>query len=170
MTVPTVWAPRASEMAVEVAGRREPMSAAGDRPGWYTAATALAHGTDYLLVVDGEPVPDPAARWSPRGVHGPSRVLDTSSFAWHDQDWAGAPLDGRSLVYEVHVGTFTVEGTLSAAAGKLAHLSDLGVTHVELMPLAAFDGTRGWGYDGVQLNAVHEPYGGPSRFTAPPRT
>jgi len=161
LTVLTVWAPRASELAVEVGGRREPMAACGERPGWYAAATALAHGTDYLLVVDGEAVPDPAARWSPGGVHGPSRVLDPSVFSWHDHGWAGAPLDGRSLVYEIHIGTFTREGTLSAAAGKLAHLSKLGVTHIELMPLAAFDGTRGWGYDGVQLNAVHEPYGGP---------
>ena len=161
MTGLLVWAPRATEMAVEVAGHREPMTACPGRTGWYASAGPLAHGTDYLLVVDGVTVPDPAARWSPHGVHGPSRALDTSMFSWHDHGWRGAPLDGGSLVYEIHVGTFTPEGTLRSAAGKLAHLAALGVTHVELMPLAAFDGTCGWGYDGVQLNAVHEPYGGP---------
>jgi maltooligosyltrehalose trehalohydrolase len=161
VTVISVWAPRAAEVALDVGGQLLPVAAEPGRPGWYRSERDLEHGTDYFVLVDGQPVPDPRARWSPHGVHGRSRVLDTSTFSWGDQGWTGAALDGRSLVYELHVGTFTAAGTLIAAAEHLPHLAALGVTHIELLPLAAFDGDRGWGYDGVQFNAVHEPYGGP---------
>jgi maltooligosyltrehalose trehalohydrolase len=118
------------------------------------------------VVVGGDRLPNPLAQWAPYGVHGPSRVLDTETFRWGDTSWHGSRLGPRSLIYELHVGTFTAEGTLGAAAQRLAYLADLGVSHVELLPLAAFDGDRGWGYDGVLLNAVHERYGGPAELAA----
>ena len=94
------------------------------------------------------------------GVHGLSRVYDQGAFAWTDTQFQAPPL-ASAVVYELHIGTFTREGTLDAAIEKLDYLVDLGITHVELMPVAAFAGNHGWGYDGVALFAVHEPYGGP---------
>ena len=94
-------------------------------------------------------------------MHGPAQVWDPGTYAWHDHGWAGRSLADGGVVYELHVGTFTPRGTLDSAAEYLPYLSDLGVSHVELMPVAAFDGTHGWGYDGVAIDAVHEPYGGP---------
>jgi maltooligosyltrehalose trehalohydrolase len=124
-------------------------------------AAPLPAGTDYRFVVDGgEPLPDPRSRWQPAGVHGPSRVLDTRTFAWTDAGFQAPPLSA-AVIYELHVGTFTPEGTFEAAVARLDHLVDLGVTHVELMPVAAFPGDRGWGYDGVDLYAPHSAYGGP---------
>ena len=159
----TVWAPLAKTIAVQVVdGPAIPLDPDPARPGWYVADVAeLEHGVDYLILLDDEPLPDPRARQLPSGVHGPARVWEATRFAWTDDGWAGRPLARASLVYELHVGTFTTVGTLDAAAGRLDHLLELGVTHVELMPLAAFDGTRGWGYDGVTLESVHVPYGGP---------
>ncbi len=122
---------------------------------------------DYAFVLDGaEPaLPDPRSAWQPHGVHGPSRTFDPAAFAWTDADWRG-PRSGAgvlgSVVYELHVGTFTPEGTLDAALTRLDHLVDLGVDVVELMPVAAFPGRWGWGYDGVDLWAVHDGYGGPA--------
>lgn len=149
--------------------RREAMAAVGD--GWWRwepPADLLGAGDvlDYAFVLDGaEPaLPDPRSAWQPHGVHGPSRTLDPAVFAWADDDWRG-PRDGHGVlggvVYELHVGTFTPEGTLDAAVERLDHLVDLGVDVVELMPLAAFPGRWGWGYDGVDLYAVHDGYGGP---------
>jgi maltooligosyltrehalose trehalohydrolase len=117
--------------------------------------------TRYRFRLDeGEPVPDPASRSQPEGVHGPSAVVDTSSFSWTDDGWFGLPL--RDLViYELHVGTFTPEGTFRAVIPRLDELRDLGVTAVELMPVAQFPGRRGWGYDGVFPFAAHDSYGGP---------
>jgi maltooligosyltrehalose trehalohydrolase len=131
--------------------------------GWWTAAVADAGpGTDYAYAVDGGvPRPDPRSAWQPQGVHGPSRVFDPSRHAWRDGGWRGRDVLG-ALFYELHVGTFTPGGTLDAAIARLPHLVDLGVDVVELMPVAAFDGRWGWGYDGVGLYAVHEPYGGPA--------
>jgi len=158
-----LWAPDVADLTVWVAGREIPTVADPDRPGWRLAAETLPHGTDYRLRVAGTTVGDPQARWAPQGVvGGPSRVFDPATLVWHDQEWAGRALDAASVVYELHVGTFTPGGTLDAAASRLAHLVDLGVTHVELMPLASFDSDHGWGYEGVGLNAVHEPYGGPT--------
>ncbi len=156
-----IWAPRASQVALEVADQILPLAQDPSRPGWWTSCDDLAPGIDYLVLLDGERVPDPRARWAPAGVDGPSRVVDPAAFVWRDEGWPGAELGSRSLVYELHVGTFTREGTLTSAAQRLGHLADLGVSHVELLPLAAFDGDRGWGYDGVLIDAVHEAYGGP---------
>jgi len=129
--------------------------------GWWTAPFDLEPGTDYAFRVDGSPNrPDPRSALQPDGVHGPSRTVDPDTWRWTDQNWAGKDLRG-SVIYELHVGTFTPEGTLDAAASRLGHLVDLGVDIVELMPLAAFPGKAGWGYDGVGLWAVHEAYGGP---------
>jgi maltooligosyltrehalose trehalohydrolase len=124
-------------------------------------ATA-GHGTDYGFVIDGlEPVlPDPRTQWQPNGVHGESRVVDHALFAWSDSGWQAPPLSS-ALIYELHIGTFTPEGTLKAAESHLDYLKDLGVTHVELMPIANFPGKRGWGYDGVDLYAPFNAYGEP---------
>ncbi|WP_252864008.1 malto-oligosyltrehalose trehalohydrolase [Actinomyces naeslundii] len=137
-------------------GRHDPVPG-----GWWTAPFDLEPGTDYAFRVDGSPNrPDPRSALQPDGVHGPSRTVDPDTWRWTDQNWAGRDLRG-SVIYELHVGTFTPEGTLDAAVSRLGHLVDLGVDIVELMPLAAFPGKAGWGYDGVGLWAVHEAYGGP---------
>jgi maltooligosyltrehalose trehalohydrolase len=159
-----VWAPESSEVAVEVEGRAHPMKPAG-RPGWWAAEVAGAgHGADYAFRLDGaEPLPDPRSAWQPHGVHGPSRVVEHDVFNWRDEDWHSRPLAG-SVVYEMHVGTFTPKGTFATAERRLDHLVALGVDFVEVMPVAAFPGQHGWGYDGVALYAVHDPYGGPLAF------
>ncbi|GAA1630814.1 malto-oligosyltrehalose trehalohydrolase [Georgenia ruanii] len=160
--VVSVWAPAAHQIELVLPGRgvREPMVAA--ERGWWRSARELAPGTDYAFAVDGgEPRPDPRSPWQPAGVHGPSRTFDTAAHAWSDGAWAGRSSLG-AVIYELHVGTFTPEGTLDAAAERLDHLVGLGVDMVELMPVAAFPGRAGWGYDGVALYAVHEPYGGPA--------
>ena len=156
-----VWAPKAKRVRVEAAGRRHAMTAAGG--GWWQAEVAEAGaGTDYAYFLDDEELalPDPRSLWQPQGVHGRSRVLDPSAFAWNDAGWQAPPLKS-GIVYELHVGTFTPEGTFDAVREKLDALRELGVTHVELMPVNSFPGRQGWGYDGVDLFAVHEPYGGP---------
>jgi len=143
-----------------VAGPGErPMRPAGG--GWWEDAASLAHGERYAFRLDGgDPLPDPRAVWLPDGVNAPAAAYDHAVFAWTDHGWRGRPLAG-GVVYELHLGTFTPEGTLDAAGLRLPYLAGLGVTHVELLPVAAFDGERGWGYDGVGVWAVHEPYGGP---------
>jgi maltooligosyltrehalose trehalohydrolase len=158
MTTLRVWAPDRKQVEVEAEGRRSRMSPAAG--GWWQAEIG-GPGTDYALVLDGgEPRPDPRSAWQPHGVHGPSRVVDHGAFAWTDERWRGVPLAG-SVLYELHVGTFTQEGTFDAAVGRLDHLADLGVDAVELLPCNAFAGRWGWGYDGVAWYAVHDPYGGP---------
>ncbi len=156
-----MWAPAADRVEVVVGGTGHPMEA---RPsGWWEASVADAgHGTDYGFVLDGsdEVLPDPRSPWQPNGVHGQSRVYDHGRFAWTDQHWHGRPLPG-SVLYEMHVGTFTPEGTFDAATDRLDHLVALGIDAVELLPVASFPGRHGWGYDGVHLWAPHEPYGGP---------
>nr|MBA2463221.1 malto-oligosyltrehalose trehalohydrolase [Actinomycetota bacterium] len=112
------------------------------------------------FVLDGEERPDPSSRWQPEGIRGPSRVLDPTAFAWTDAGFE-APELRETILYELHVGTFTHEGTFEAAIAHLKGLRELGVTAIELMPVAAFPGERGWGYDGVYLSATHAPYGGP---------
>ncbi|MEY9212306.1 malto-oligosyltrehalose trehalohydrolase [Thermobifida halotolerans] len=157
----SVWAPTVGRVGVRVDGVDHPMAA--DEGGWHRARVAGAGpGSDYAFLLGGDdtPLPDPKAVWQPHGVHGPTRVYDHSAFAWTDTAWTGRALAG-SVVYELHVGTFTAEGTFDAAIRRLDHLVDLGVDFVELMPVNAFDGHHGWGYDGVLWSAVHEPYGGP---------
>jgi maltooligosyltrehalose trehalohydrolase len=157
-----VWAPSSKRACLMLGdGGVVTMTPDPGRPGWFVATAPLAHGTDYEVSLDDGVHPDPRARWAPHGVHGSSRVLDPDTFSWNDSSWRGRPLGTDSVVYELHVGTFTATATLDGAIERLGHLAQLGITHVELLPLAAFDGTRGWGYDGVALDAVHEPYGGP---------
>ncbi|MCM3660116.1 malto-oligosyltrehalose trehalohydrolase [Georgenia satyanarayanai] len=167
MTEPlTVWAPAARTVEISLptgpdddAAERRPLEARED--GWWATPEPLAPGTDYLLHLDGGPgLPDPRSAWQPHGVHGPSRVFDPAAHEWQDEHWKGRSSLG-AVVYELHVGTFTPEGTLDAAIARLDHLVALGVDMVELMPVAAFPGEHGWGYDGVALYAVHHPYGGP---------
>ena len=125
-----------------------------------SARVPAGAGDDYWLVLDGKRLPDPASRWQPKGLRGPSRVVDPGAFAWTDGRFRAAPLRD-AVLYELHVGTFTAEGTFEAAAARLPALAELGVTHVELMPVAEFPGHHGWGYDGVYLSAAHSAYGGP---------
>ncbi len=140
-----------------------PRDHAASEPGgwWELDVPDIVDGADYAFRLDGgDPLPDPRSPRQPFGINGPSRVYDHSAFRWTDSGWRGGPLHG-SVIYELHVGTFTPAGTLDAAIGRLDHLRDLGVDTVELMPVAAFPGRHGWGYDGTNLWAVHEPYGGP---------
>ncbi len=155
-----VWAPGADSVEVALAGRTHPMIRGGD--GWWSAPEVAAeHGADYGYVVDGQgPMPDPRSRHQPDGVHGLSRVVEHSRFAWTDAAWRGRALAG-SVTYELHIGTFTPGRTFDSAIERLDHLVELGIDLVEVMPVAAFPGRHGWGYDGVALHAVHEPYGGP---------
>ncbi|MDQ1695173.1 MAG: maltooligosyltrehalose trehalohydrolase, partial [Frankiaceae bacterium] len=161
MTAFRVWAPEVEQITVDVAGDTHDMWPAS-APGWWEAFVPHSgHGDDYAFRLDGgDPRPDPRSLWQPQGVHGPSRYYDHARFAWHDQFWRGHLLPG-SVLYEIHIGTFTTDGTFDGAIERLDHLVALGVDAVELLPVATFDGPRGWGYDGVHLYAVHEPYGGP---------
>lgn len=126
------------------------------------ALQAFARSGDrYFYIVDqNKPVPDPVSRLLPEGVHGPSEIVDPEEFNWSDADWRGLPLR-EYVIYELHIGTFTPEGTFDAAAGKLTYLKKLGITVIEIMPVAAFPGIRNWGYDGVSPYAVQASYGGP---------
>jgi maltooligosyltrehalose trehalohydrolase len=157
-----VWAPKARTVEVKIEQDRFPLKEC-DR-GWWSAAVPMAGpGTDYLFVINGEEpaVPDPRSSWQPYGVHGASRVFDHAAFEWTDASWQAPPLSS-AIIYELHVGTFTPDGTLESAESRLDYLKDLGVSHVELMPVAAFPGKWGWGYDGVDLYAPHSCYGGPT--------
>jgi maltooligosyltrehalose trehalohydrolase len=148
-----VWAPGAGSVAVRA---EEEVELARDGECW----AGRCSGDDYLLVVDGESWPDPCSRWQPEGVAGPSRVLDTGAFEWSHDGWSGVALD-ELVVYELHVGTFSEEGTFAGVVPRLRGLRELGVTAIELMPVATFPGERGWGYDGLYTYAVHRAYGGP---------
>jgi maltooligosyltrehalose trehalohydrolase len=129
--------------------------------GWWGCDVEARPGSDYGFSLDGdEPLPDPRSAWQPAGVHGLSRLVDHASFAWQAGSWRGREVLG-SVVYELHIGTFTPLGTFDAAIARLDHLTDLGVDFVEILPVAAFPGRNGWGYDGVFPYAVHDPYGGP---------
>ncbi len=156
-----LWAPNASKVSVQVAGSKHPLQK--QTGGWWEADVDAAHpDMDYAFFLDNETlaIPDPRSPWQPNGVHGPSRILDHSAFQWTDSAFEPPPLSS-AIIYELHIGTFTPEGTLDAAQAKLDYLRDLGITHVELMPMNSFPGVQGWGYDGVDLFAPHEPYGGP---------
>lgn len=155
-----VWAPRPRTVALDLDGIIHPMSPVGG--GWWSSAADVIRtpGARYGFRLDGgAPRPDPRSPRQPDGVHGLS-VVDIPRPASADAHWAGRPLAG-SVLYELHVGTFTPEGTLDSAIDRLDHVTDLGVDMVELMPVTTFDGDRNWGYDGVAWFAVHEAYGGP---------
>ncbi|MGI9070125.1 MAG: malto-oligosyltrehalose trehalohydrolase [Bryobacteraceae bacterium] len=155
-----VWAPRAHRMAVLIAGISHSMQPKEN--GWWTAdVEGAGPGTDYFFSVNGsEPIPDPRSPYQPHGVNGPSRLIDHSAFRWTDGAWRPAPLS-NAIVYELHVGTFTSTGTFKSTIECLDHLVDLGITHVELMPVNEFSGDWGWGYDGVDLYAPYHRYGTP---------
>jgi maltooligosyltrehalose trehalohydrolase len=156
-----VWAPDATKVEVVLDGGHATYEMEPAPEGWWVHPTPVPAGTRYAFSVDGGPLrPDPRSLSQPEGVHSPSEAVDLAEHEWGDAGWEGAPLRG-AVLYELHLGTFTPEGTLDAAAGRLDHLTDLGVTMVCLMPVAAFPGRHGWGYDGVCLYAVHAAYGGP---------
>ena len=159
-----VWAPRARTLDVTVVSPSSRVVGLerGDGDVFEAIVPGIAPGADYFYLIDGDRErPDPVSRWQPHGVHGPSRVVDPAAHAWTDPAWKGIPLEGY-ILYELHVGTFTVEGTFEAVIPTLADLRQLGVTAVEIMPVAEFPGERNWGYDGVHLYAPQSSYGGPS--------
>jgi maltooligosyltrehalose trehalohydrolase len=156
-----VWAPQLDRLSVRAGGTEHRLE---DRGGGWKAGTVrgLRPGDRYALVLpDGATRPDPASRQQPEGVHGPSQLFDPGRHAWRDAGWTGLPMEAV-VFYELHVGTFTAQGTLDAAAERLPDLVELGVTCVEVMPVQPFPGDRNWGYDGVSPYAVHEAYGGPA--------
>jgi maltooligosyltrehalose trehalohydrolase len=160
-----VWAPTRTAVDLVIdpgspAERRLPLAKLAD--GTFEAVVhAMQPGTRYFYSPDGEgPFPDPCSRFQPAGVHGPSAVVDPGAFVWTDHRWRGVPLE-RAVFYELHVGTFTPEGTFAAATARLPYLADLGVSVVEIMPVADFPGTRNWGYDGASLFAPARCYGTP---------
>lgn len=154
-----VWAPRARKMEVVLDGEAKPMRR--QEGGWWEVTEPVKAGSRYVFRIDGGPErPDPRSGFQPHGVHGPSCVVDHGRFGWHDEGWTGLDWAG-AVLYELHVGTFSPEGTFDGAIPLLDYLVDLGVTAIEVMPVAEFSGTRGWGYDGVNLFAPHHAYGGP---------
>jgi maltooligosyltrehalose trehalohydrolase len=161
VTLFRVWAPYAQrEVALRLGDERLPMTRV-EGGWWQFDAPHAGPGADYAFLLDGEgPFPDPRSAWQPNGIDGPSRLVDHAVFAWQHDEWDVAAL-GKAVIYELHAGTFTPGGTFDAAIEKLDYLAELGVTHVELMPVAEFSGDRGWGYDGVDLYAPHHAYGGP---------
>ncbi|TVQ30546.1 MAG: malto-oligosyltrehalose trehalohydrolase, partial [Geminicoccaceae bacterium] len=132
---------------------------------WWVRVAGAGPGTRYLFDVGGLRVPDPASRFQPDDVHGASEVVDLGTFRWRHSDWQGRPW-AETVLYELHPGTFSPEGTYEGIQRKLDHLVELGVTAIELMPLADFPGTRNWGYDGVQLFAPDASYGRPEDLMA----
>jgi maltooligosyltrehalose trehalohydrolase len=159
----TVWAPLLKTVALKIVTPEErliPMQQDA-RGYWRVEVEGVLPGARYLYHLEaGKDRPDPASRHQPEGVHGPSEVVDPAEFAWEDDGWMGLPLKDF-IIYELHVGTFTKEGTFEALMARLDYLKDLGITAVELMPVAQFPGTRNWGYDGVYPFAAQNSYGGP---------
>jgi maltooligosyltrehalose trehalohydrolase len=163
MTRFRVWAPHAQRIELDIAGNRHPMTAA-DYGWWHAELGVDENCADYALVLDGgEPLPDPRSPWQPQGIHAASRMVDHQAFSWTDQRWQAGPLSA-AIIYELHVGTFTPQGTFAGVIDKLDYLVELGITHIELMPVNEFSGSRGWGYDGADLYAPHHAYGGPDEL------
>ena len=154
-----VWAPNRDRVELHIVAPQErhvPLTKNAE--GYHEATVEAGAGTRYFFSLDGTDRPDPASRFQPEGVHGPSEVAG-DAFEWHDAQWKGLPLEDY-VVYELHVGTFTKEGTFDAIIPRLERLKKLGVTAVELLPIAQFPGSRNWGYDGVYVGAVQDSYGG----------
>jgi len=157
-----VWAPSAQSVTLRLINDQGthdwPMQSVD---GYFSLQAFARAGDKYFYIVDqNKPVPDPVSRLLPEGVHGPTEIVDPEKFAWTDPAWRGIPLRDY-VIYELHIGTFTPQGTFDAAIAKLPYLKKLGVTVLEIMPVAAFPGTRNWGYDGVSPYAVQASYGGP---------
>jgi maltooligosyltrehalose trehalohydrolase len=150
-----VWAPRAESIALRLGGRELALNDVGY--GIYETVVEAADGDEYCYVVDGRRLPDPCSRSQPKGLRGPSSVLDVTP-----AERSAAPGSAELVIYELHVGTFTGEGTFEAATAHLAELAQIGVTAIEVMPVAEFPGHHGWGYDGVYISAPHSAYGGPT--------
>jgi maltooligosyltrehalose trehalohydrolase len=160
-----VWAPKAQRVTLCLVGKNGCLQELAMEPatgGEFGLSAKAGPGDRYFYLLDDDPLqlPDPVSRFLPDGVHGPTEIVDPDSFSWTDQQWRGVPY-GEYILYELHVGTFTHEGAFDSAIEKLDYLKDLGITAVELMPVAAFPGKRNWGYDGVSLYAAQESYGGP---------
>ncbi|CAN5293370.1 malto-oligosyltrehalose trehalohydrolase [soil metagenome] len=160
-----VWAPGMDRLSLRLNDTDTEMGR--DEEGWFELlASGVAPGAHYAYVLpDGLVIPDPASRAQAGDVHGPSTAVDPTQYIWQDLAWAGRPWED-AVIYELHVGTFTPEGTFRAAIGRLPHLAELGVTAIEIMPVAQFAGSRGWGYDGVLLYAPHNAYGTPDDMKA----
>lgn len=158
-----LWAPAASDVTLVLArqGGAEPMPMAAARGGWWELVAAAPAHTRYRYRIDGgREVPDPASRFNPDDVHGPSQVVDPTAFEWGDGDWRGRPWE-QAVLYELHVGTFSPSGTFAGVEQRLDYLAELGVSAINLMPIADFPGKRGWGYDGVLPYAPDAAYGRP---------
>lgn len=157
-----IWAPKARQISLSWKDETLKMSGPNRRGWWTLDVPEAACGDSYAFQLDDDSVkyPDPRSLRQPGGVHGPSELYDHGQFQWHDQLWRGAPKIG-SIIYELHIGTFSAEGTFDGAIQHLGHLAELGITHVEVMPVAAWAGQQGWGYDSVALFATQEAYGGP---------
>ncbi len=160
-----LWAPGQKTVSLRLDGDDTEMSPSGD--GWFELlATGVSPGTEYNFVLaDGMVVPDPASRAQKDHVNGPSLVIDPTNYGWQDGGWKGRAWE-ETVVYELHIGTFTSEGTFRAAIDRLPYLAELGITMIEVLPLSQFGGKRGWGYDGVLLYAPHSAYGTPEDFKA----
>ena len=156
-----MWAPERKSVEVVFEDQRPPIRLTAEGNGYFSGLVEKAgSGIRYKYALGGETYPDPASRFQPTGPHGYSEVIDPSSFAWSDQAWPGARLEGQ-VIYELHIGTFTKDGTWRSAAEKLEYLRETGLTMLEIMPVADFPGRFGWGYDGVQPYAPGSIYGTP---------
>ena len=155
-----VWAPKPELVRLDVDGAVHAMTRSDD--GWWHTTVAAPSGARYGYLLDDDPtvLPDPRSARQPDGVHARSQLWDSTDAIWTDDDWPGRSVEG-AVIYELHIGTFTADGTFDSAIEKLDYLVDLGIDFVELMPVNSFAGTHGWGYDGVLWYSVHEPYGGP---------
>ena len=160
----TLWAPIPKKVVLKTADQVHPMQGPSDKGYWKTTLD-VPPGTEYAFLLDDDmtPYPDPRSLSQPHGVHSPSATYNHESFVWDDATWHRPPLSG-AVIYELHIGTFTSVGTLDAAIERLPYLFELGITHVEVMPVAEAAGNRGWGYDGVDLYAVNGAIGGPDAF------
>jgi len=157
---PAVWAPHKGKLQLWLGDRTAPMFRRPDGSGWWDARVPCPAGTRYAFLVDGAgPFPDPRSPSQPDGVHAPSEMIDHGSLQWTDHSWTPPPWE-EAVVYELHVGTFSEEGTFAGIIPHLGGLIELGVSHIELMPVCEFPGRRGWGYDGVAIFAPHHAYGG----------
>lgn len=159
-----IWAPKHQQVAVLLRDTTQPTPLTAEADGYHSGIVKSAvAGSQYWYVVDGQRFPDPASRFQPEGSHGPSQVIDPTQFAWTDQAWPGCKLRGQ-VIYEMHIGTFTPEGTFASAIERLPYLKATGITLLEVMPVAEFPGRFGWGYDGTYFFAPTRLYGEPDDF------
>jgi maltooligosyltrehalose trehalohydrolase len=158
-----VWAPRAKKLRLQVRDRSYELDAAGH--GIYEGVVSAQPGDDYVYLIDGQSLPDPCSRWQPEGLRGPSRLFDARALPGAGDGFV-SPRLSDTVIYELHIGTFSQEGTFAGAIPHLPRLAALGITAIELMPVAEFPGARGWGYDGVYLSAAQSSYGGPDGYAS----